>query len=106
LFVKGKQVTDPFSNESRFFIKGGFVVKKRFFSPVLPVIVTLIAFWGLFPHTSFAATYTAAIDHVVDGDTVYLKETIQGTIIDQYHYSSSIADKSWVRMPDGEAGLL
>jgi endonuclease YncB( thermonuclease family) len=62
-----------------FMIKGGFVMKKRFFSLVLPVVVTLIPFWGLFPHTSSAATYTATIDRVVDGDTVYLKETIQGT---------------------------
>lgn len=54
-------------------------MKKRFFSLVLPVMVTLLAFWGLFPHISSAAAYTATIDRVVDGDTVYLKETIQGT---------------------------
>jgi endonuclease YncB( thermonuclease family) len=62
-----------------FMIKGGIAMKKRFFSLALPFVVSLIPLLGLFPHTSSAATYTATIDRVVDGDTVYLKETIQGT---------------------------
>ncbi|MGG3625179.1 thermonuclease family protein [Bacillus gobiensis] len=55
------------------------MMKRRLLTFALPVVVTLIAFFGLFPNTSFAATYNATIDRVVDGDTVYLNETINGT---------------------------
>src|SRR6476620_9110858 len=54
-------------------------MKSRLLSLALPVLVTLIVCLGLFPNPSSAATYNATIDRVVDGDTVYLKETIQGT---------------------------
>ncbi|MGM7723880.1 thermonuclease family protein [Metabacillus sp. Hm71] len=54
-------------------------MKNRLLSLALPAIVALIALLGLFPNTSSAATYKATIDRVVDGDTVYLKETIKGT---------------------------
>ncbi|EIJ78288.1 non specific extracellular endonuclease cleaving RNA and DNA [Bacillus methanolicus PB1] len=54
-------------------------MKKSISSLVLPFFVVLMMFSGLFPQVSSAATYTATIDRVVDGDTVYLKELIKGT---------------------------
>jgi endonuclease YncB( thermonuclease family) len=50
----------------------------------LPVLFGIIAIAigasiSVFAPSSKAATYTATVDRVVDGDTVYLKETIKGT---------------------------
>jgi endonuclease YncB( thermonuclease family) len=59
--------------------RGGRAMKRRMYALILPVVVTLIACFGLFLTTSSAATYNATIDRVVDGDTVYLNETIKGT---------------------------
>ncbi|GGE28159.1 hypothetical protein GCM10011571_32820 [Marinithermofilum abyssi] len=52
---------------------------RKIFSLVLALVVASGLFVGLAPNNAHAATYTATVKSVVDGDTININETVQGT---------------------------
>ncbi|SFJ65011.1 thermonuclease family protein [Thermoflavimicrobium dichotomicum] len=52
---------------------------KRVYLTILSSLMLLVASFTVSPVQSSAATYTATVDYVVDGDTVHLKESVLGT---------------------------